>query len=36
MLQWVKNLTAVAWVTVEVWDGSPARCSGLKDPVIQL
>ena len=31
MAQWVKNLTAVAWVTVEVQVQSPAHCSGLKD-----
>ena len=24
MAQWVKNLTAVAWVTAEVWIQSPA------------
>ena len=31
MAQWVKNLTAVAQVTVEVWIRSPAQCSRLKD-----
>ena len=34
MAQWVKNPTAAAWVSVEVRVGSPARCSGLKDPVL--
>ena len=29
--QWLKNPTAAAWVTAEVWVGSPALCSGLKD-----
>ena len=29
--QWVKNLTEVAWVTVEVQVLSPAQCSELKD-----
>ena len=33
MVQWVKNLTAAAQVTVEVWVSFPARCSGLKDLV---
>ena len=31
MAHWVKNLTAVAWVTAEVRVQSLARCSGLKD-----
>ena len=30
MLQWVKNLTAVAQVAMEVWVQSLARCNGLK------
>ena len=29
LVQWVKNLTAEAWVGREVWVGSSARCSGL-------
>ena len=29
--QWVKNLTAVAWVTAEVWVPSLAWHSGLTD-----
>ena len=29
--QWVKNLTSVPRVTVEVWVGSLAQCGGLKD-----
>ena len=33
-MQWVKNPTAVAWVTTKVQIPSPARCSGLKDPVL--
>ena len=33
MVQWVKNLTAVAWVTVEARVQSPVRLSGLKDLV---
>lgn len=28
----VKNLTAVAGITLRVWAGSLARCSGLNDP----
>ena len=31
MAQWVKNPTAVALVTAEVWVPSPAWCTGLKD-----
>ena len=31
MVQWVKNLTAVAWVAAEVWIRSSALGSGLKD-----
>ena len=34
MAQWVKNLIAVAWVTVEVQVQSLAWWSGLKDPVL--
>ena len=31
MVQWVKNLTAVAWVSAETWVLSLAWHSGLKD-----
>ena len=31
MVQWLKNVTAAAWVTAEVWVQSPAWHSGLKD-----
>ena len=31
MVQWVKNLTAAAWVTLEVCIQSLAQYSGLKD-----
>ena len=31
MVQWVKNLTAVVWVTLELWVPSLAQHSGLKD-----
>ena len=34
MMQWVKNLTAAAQVTVEAWVQSPAWSSGLKDPAL--
>ena len=34
MVQWVKNLTAVAQVAVEAQVQSPAQCSGLKDPTV--
>ena len=34
MAQWVKNLTRVALVAVEVQVRSPALCSGLKDPAL--
>lgn len=34
MVQLVKNPTAEAQVTVEVWVCSLARCSGLEDPVL--
>ena len=34
MVQWVKNRTAVAWVTAEVWILSLAQCSVLKDPAL--
>ena len=30
MEQRVKNPSAAAWVTAEVWGQSPAQCSGLK------
>ena len=33
MAQWVKNLTAVAQVAGEAQVGSPAGCSGLKEPL---
>ena len=37
VVQWVKNLTAVAWVAAEVGVPSPVQCSGLKDPgLLQL
>ena len=32
LVQWVKNLTAVAWVAGELPVRSPAHCNGLKDP----
>ena len=31
VVQWIKNLTAVTWVTVEARVQSPAQCNGLKD-----
>ena len=34
MAQWVKNLTAAAWVDVEVWIQSPAGYSALKEPEV--
>ena len=34
MEQWVKNLTAAAQVTAEVWVLSSAQHSGLKDPAL--
>ena len=34
VVQWVKNLTAAAWVAMEVQAGSLPRCSGLKYPVL--
>ena len=34
MVQGVKNLTAVAWVTVEAWVQPLAQHSGLKNPVL--
>ena len=34
MAQWVKTLTAAAWVSVEVRVQSLAWCSGLKDPAL--
>ena len=34
MAQWVRNLTAEAQVTVELWVQSLAWCSGLKDPAL--
>ena len=30
VVQWVKNLTATAWVTVEMWVPSPAVHDGLR------
>lgn len=35
-MQWIKNLTAVAWVAAEALAPSPAPCSGLKDPALLL
>ena len=32
--QWVRNPTAVAWVTAEAWVGSLAQSSELKDPAL--
>ena len=34
MVQWVKDLTVVAPVSVEVWVRSWAWCSGLKDSAL--
>ena len=34
MVQWVKNLILVAWVTVEVQVSSPAQQPGLKYPAL--
>ena len=34
MAQWVKTLTAVARVAVEMWVQSPTWCSALKDLVL--
>ena len=34
VVQWVKNLTVAAQVTVEVWVQFPAQCSELKDLVL--
>ena len=34
MVQWLKNLTAVAWVFEEVQVRSPTLCSGLKNPAL--
>ena len=34
MAEWVKNPTAVAQVAAEVWVGSPAQYSELKDLVL--
>lgn len=34
VVQWVKNMTAVAQVAAEAWVRSPAPCSELKDPVL--
>ena len=31
-MQWVKNSTAAPHLAVKVQVGSPAQCSGLKDP----
>ena len=36
MGQWVKNPTALAWVTVEEWIQSPAWHSGLKYLVVAM
>lgn len=35
MVQSVKNLTAVSWVTAELWVQTPAPCTGLKDLALQ-
>ena len=34
MIQWVKTLTAGAWVAEEVWVQPPAQHLGLKDPAL--
>ena len=34
MVQWVKNLTAAAWVAEEAHVQSPAQRSGLRDPAL--
>ena len=34
MVQWIKNLTAAAWVAVEAGIQPPAPCSGLEDPLL--
>ena len=34
MAHWVKNPTAVAWVTAESWVQPLAQNNGLKDPVM--
>ena len=34
MVQWVKTLTAGAWVAEEVWVQPPAQHLGLKDPAL--
>ena len=34
MVQWVKNLTAVAWIAVEAWFQSLTGFSGLKGPAL--
>ena len=35
VLQWVKNLTAAAWVTAEAQVQSPAQHSELRDPAFR-
>ena len=34
MVQWIKNPTVVAQITVDVRDPSPAQSRGLKDPAL--
>ena len=34
MVQWIKNPTAVVWVTAEVQVRSLAQCTWLKDPAL--
>ena len=34
MVQWVKNVTMVVYISEEVWVLPLARCSGLKDPAL--
>ena len=34
MVQWIKNLTAVAQIATGAWVPSPVSCSGLEDPVL--
>ena len=36
VVQWVKCLTVVVWVTEEAWVQSLAQCSRLKDPGIAV
>ena len=34
VVQWIKNLTAMAWISAEAQVQSPAQYSGLKDLVL--